>query len=254
MIRIGLFPNCCRSFARSFSARLAGPESTSRMPWSPTWAVRLMSPGRWIMYTLPCTGSTPISSLFWFCCARMSGANAKKRTQPRMTRITPNGRVKNPLMRPFGVIRVIRGYFSPVLFMQHTARGIPDTPVELVDVFHGSADVFENSCPTFGRLNGVFGQQLEFLDVRIPASPVNQRVFDPHIQFKRVVARAVVSLLKVHLIAVRIAEMIDPGSVVMADRIDEQSVSLPMAGRVSPPSGQVNFLRKRPSIRPDGAP
>src|SRR6267378_8682286 len=31
--------------------------------------------------------------------------------QPRITRITPNGRVKNPLMRPFGVIRVIRGYF-----------------------------------------------------------------------------------------------------------------------------------------------
>jgi len=28
-----------------------------------------------------------------------------------MTRITPNGRVKDPLMRPFGVIRVIRGYF-----------------------------------------------------------------------------------------------------------------------------------------------
>src|SRR6266446_8711187 len=123
MIRIGLFPNCCRSFARSFSARLAGPESTSRMPWSPTWAVRLMSPGRWIMYTLPCTGSTPISSLFWFCCARMSGANAKKRTQPRMTRITPNGRIKGFLTRPFGVIRVIRGWvlffaFAPLILAQ----------------------------------------------------------------------------------------------------------------------------------------
>src|SRR2546427_10832372 len=95
----------------------------------------------------------------------MSGA--KKRTQPRMTRITPNGRIKGFLTRPFGVIRVIRGYSLPVLFMQHAARGIPDTPVELVDVFHGSAEVFENSRPTFGRLNGVFGQQLEFLDVRI---------------------------------------------------------------------------------------
>ncbi len=32
-----------------------------------------------------------------------------------MTRITPNGRVKNPLMRPFGVIRVIGGYSSSVV-------------------------------------------------------------------------------------------------------------------------------------------
>jgi len=31
--------------------------------------------------------------------------------KPRITRMTPNGRVKNPLMRPFGVIRVIRGFF-----------------------------------------------------------------------------------------------------------------------------------------------
>src|SRR5207244_1799513 len=35
--------------------------------------------------------------------------------QPRITRITPSGRVKNRLMRPLGVIRVIRGWFVFVL-------------------------------------------------------------------------------------------------------------------------------------------
>src|SRR5882762_11765409 len=35
----------------------------------------------------------------------------RRRNRPRITRITPNGRVKDSLMRPFGVIRVIRGRF-----------------------------------------------------------------------------------------------------------------------------------------------
>src|SRR2546426_8251181 len=45
-------------------------------------------------------------------------ADVKPEDQPRITRITPNGRVKNPLMRPFGVIRVIRGW-SLCLSIRH---------------------------------------------------------------------------------------------------------------------------------------
>src|SRR2546426_2366519 len=45
-------------------------------------------------------------------------AKVKREDQPRITRITPNGRVKNSLMRPFGVIRVIRGW-SLCLSIRH---------------------------------------------------------------------------------------------------------------------------------------
>ena len=88
----------------------------------------------------------------------------------------------------------------------------------------------------------------------MPAPGINLWIFDPHVQFERVVRNAPIAFLQMHLIAMRVAEMIDPCSVVVADRIDDKGVSFPVANRISPPSGQIDFLRELPSIRPDRAP
>src|SRR5882762_1964929 len=54
------------------------------------------------------TGNPPQVTLKQIRCQFVYGIE----NQPRMTRITPKGRVKEFLLGPFGVIRVIRGWFS----------------------------------------------------------------------------------------------------------------------------------------------
>src|SRR5882762_11717933 len=66
------------------------------------------------------TGNPPQITLKQIRCQFVYGIE----NQPRMTRITPKGRVKEFLMRPFGVIRVIRGWFSfPARLKTVRARG-----------------------------------------------------------------------------------------------------------------------------------
>ena len=94
--------------------------------------------------------------------------------------------------------------------MDYTTGGIADAFVEQFDLVCGRTQVFKKTSPSFWRFDVVLRQQLEVFDVGIPPAFVDHRVFDPHVQFKRVVAGAVITLLQVHFLAVGIAKMIDP--------------------------------------------
>jgi hypothetical protein len=59
-----------------------------------------------------------------------------------------------------------------------------------------------------------------------------------------------IPLLELHLVAVRIAEMIQPCPVVKTNRIDDESIALPSSNRPPKPSW-IRILRKRRPIRPD---
>src|SRR6266403_154607 len=86
-----------------------------------------------------------------------------------------------------------------------------------------------------------------------PRSGIRLWIGESHVQLQGLSIDPFVALHEVHLVAVRIAEMIDPGSVVIALGLNDECVSLPLANRVSVPT-RIRILRKLPPIRPDGAP
>src|SRR5882762_2488850 len=86
-----------------------------------------------------------------------------------------------------------------------------------------------------------------------PRRGIRLRIGESHVQLQGLSVDALVALHEVHLVAVRIAEMIDPGSVVIAFGLNDECVSFPPANRVSVPT-RIRILRKLPPIRPDGAP
>src|SRR6267143_1702337 len=86
-----------------------------------------------------------------------------------------------------------------------------------------------------------------------PRRGICLRIGESHVQLQGVSIDTLVALHEAHLVAVRITEMIDPGSVVIAIGLNDECVSLPPANRVSVPT-RIWLLRKLPPIRPDGAP
>src|SRR5882762_5044679 len=86
-----------------------------------------------------------------------------------------------------------------------------------------------------------------------PGCGIRLWIGESHVQLQGVRIDALVALDEVHLVAVRIAEMIDPGSVVIPIGLNDECISLPPANRVSVPT-RIRILRKLPPIRPDGAP
>src|ERR1700693_1658470 len=70
------------------------------------------------------------------------------------------------------------------------------------------------------------------------------RVRDGHGEFHGIVVSALVAFLQMHLIGMRIAEMVDPGARIETVRFNYQYVAPPMRGRESPPSEKIRIVGK----------
>lgn len=79
--------------------------------------------------------------------------------------------------------------------------------------------------------------QFENLGVTYKRLGVNHGIGHLHDQLQGIGIQAAVAFLEMHLIAVRIAIMIEPGSFVKADRVHYKRVPIPAAYRVSIPLG-----------------
>jgi hypothetical protein len=92
---------------------------------------------------------------------------------------------------------------------------IPNSPVELVHFVGGRARVLHHSGPAIDCGDVFRLYKMEMLCVSDPRLCVNLRIGYRPIQFQDVVVRALVTLLEMHLIAVRITKMIDPGAFIV---------------------------------------
>src|ERR1051326_5076512 len=120
--------------------------------------------------------------------------------------------------------------------------GIPDSIVEVV--FLGRrADLFKDR--HFGPVKGDL--------VADPGLRVRLWIGERHRKLQVVRVNSTIALLEAHLVAVRTAEMIEPGSVVITNGLDDERISFPFADRVSPPC-RIRILGEFAAIRPDGAP
>ena len=87
-----------------------------------------------------------------------------------------------------------------------------------------------------------------------PRLRVRLRIVDRDGELHRVHVHAVVSLLDAHLVAVRVAGVVEPRPLVRADRVDdERGVVLPPADRVAVPP-RVRILGQLPAVGPDRPP
>src|SRR5712671_3455061 len=140
------------------------------------------------------------------------------------------------------VIRLRRTVVSSRLRFGFPDRRVPDCVVKMA-LFRRRADLLKNRHIHTHKGNLVAD----------PGRGIGFWIGESHVQFQGVSVHALVAFHEVHLVAVRITEMIDPGSVVIAFGLNDECVSLPPANRVSVPT-RIRILRKLPPIRPDGAP
>src|ERR1700719_2250620 len=56
-----------------------------------------------------------------------------------------------------------------------------------------------------------------------------------------------------HLVGMRIAEVVEPGARIETVRFNYQYVALPMRGRESPPSEKIRIVGKFSAVQPNGA-
>src|SRR5580704_8220298 len=142
------------------------------------------------------------------------------------------------------VTRVTRIYRNANLLSRFglSNRRIPDSIIEPI-FFRWGANLFKNC--------GFCSHESDF--VAHPGFRVGLRVGESHGHFQSIGIDAAPAFLQVHLVAVRISEVVEPGSVVVTDRVDDKSVSLPFANGVSVP-GWVGILRQRSAIGPNRAP
>ena len=95
---------------------------------------------------------------------------------------------------------------------------IPDVVVEPA-LFRGRTDLLENCRFRIDEGDGV-GH---------PGLGIRFWIGERHVEFQRVLVHAPVTLHEMHLVAVGIAEMIDPRSVIVADGLYDKSISVPFA-------------------------
>src|SRR5690349_13402502 len=100
----------------------------------------------------------------------------------------------------------------PLLLVDHTARWIPDSLIELLDLVCGCAKVFDKSLPRINRLYILLGYEMKFFRLAHPGFRIGLRIRQRHGKFNRVVVNTLVAFLKMHLIAVRISKMVHPCS------------------------------------------
>src|SRR5437660_4879543 len=83
-----------------------------------------------------------------------------------------------------------------------------------------------------------------------PRLRIDLRISERHHKLHIVPVEAVISLLQCHFVGMRIAEMIEPRSVVKGIRLDNEYISLPVTDRVSQHS-PIGIFRELASIGPD---
>src|ERR1019366_6996153 len=112
-----------------------------------------------------------------------------------------------------------------------------------------------------GFFFGRNAEDLRYLDLRFeaeglfvahPGFGVDFRVGERDGHFEIVLVDAAVPLLQAHLVAVRIAEVVEPGTVDETDSIDDEGVAVPLADGVAE-TGGIGVGRESAAIGPDGA-
>src|SRR4029077_11568169 len=121
-------------------------------------------------------------------------------------------------------------------------RRIPDSIIEPI-FFRWGANLFKNC--------GFCSYESDF--VAHPRFRVGLRIRESHGHFQSVGIDAAPAFLQAHLVAMRISEVVEPGSVIVTDRVGDEGVSLPFANGVSVP-GWVGIFRQRSAIGPNRAP
>src|SRR5467141_3065636 len=160
----------------------------------------------------------------------------------RATTATEESRYFKVSSSNLAVIRLRRAMVSSRLRFGFPDRRVPDCVVKMA-LFRRRTDLLKNR--HFRTHKGDL--------VAHPGRGIRLRIGESHVQLQGLSVDALVALHEVHLVAVRIAEMIDPGSVIIPIGLNDECVSLPPANRVSVPT-RIRILRKLPPIRPDGAP
>src|ERR1700722_9274187 len=78
--------------------------------------------------------------------------------------------------------------------------------------------------------------QLKDLLITFPSSNIRHGVSDIQGHLQMIVIHAMVALFHSHLVAVRGAILVEPGSVIKVVRVDDKRISLPMANCISIPT------------------
>src|ERR1700722_18968738 len=95
--------------------------------------------------------------------------------------------------------------------------------------------------------------QFKALRRTYPGLGVGLGVVHDDLHFQGVMIQPTVAFREAHLLAPRIPVGIHPGLIVHANRLDDKSVTVPLAHRVAQKIG-VGIGGQRPPVRPDGAP
>src|SRR6267154_3960851 len=91
------------------------------------------------------------------------------------------------------------------------------------------------------------------LGVALPTCRVGFGIFDGELQSQRIRVRTPVTLYQVQLLAVGMPISIEPALVIQSDRVDDKSISLPLANGIAHPGG-FRVLGMTPPVGPDLAP
>src|SRR5260370_866267 len=163
-------------------------------------------------------------------------------------RLTPSGVEMSGLGAPFCTARARRSLAMPGAQVSSRLRfGLRDrrVPYDVVKIvfFRRRTDLLKNRH---------FRPDERYL-VAYPWRRIRLRIGKSHVQLQGIKVHALVALHEVHLIAVRITKMIEPGSIVITNGLNDECVSLPPANRVPVPT-RIRIFRKWPPIGPDGAP
>src|SRR5213594_2203642 len=152
----------------------------------------------------------------------------------------------------FAIFVPFCGYSLPVL-VKYPACRIADSLIELIDFIGRRADILQKAWPSFDALDDSFFDSPELFGLALPRCRIYLRIGDGHVQLDDVVCNPAIPLFQDHINAVRVTEVVDPGSFINAGRRDDERVAFPAACRVSPPSRQIGIHERFSSIRPDGA-
>src|SRR5438309_9105966 len=137
--------------------------------------------------------------------------------------------------------------------VNHTARRIPDSLIELIDFIGRRADVLQKARPSIDALDRSFFDFPELLGLALPWRGIYLRIGNGHVQLENIVCDSAITLFQDHIDAVRVTEVVDPGSFIDTGRRHNERVAIPVACRVSPPSRQIWIHERFTSIGPDGA-
>src|SRR6266403_4640562 len=142
----------------------------------------------------------------------------------RATMATEESRYFKVSSSNLAVIRLRRAVVSSRLRFGFSDRGVPYYVVKMA-LFRRRTDLLKNC--HFRTHKGDL--------VAHPGRGIRLRIGESHVQLQGVRVDALVALHEVHLVAVRIAEMIGPGSVVIAIGVDDECIGVPPTKRGSVP-------------------